>query len=52
MSYWYEPKDVDIDVDREGRSVDIYLYSDKFGAVYASLSFDQIKSLYDEIFSE
>jgi len=47
MSEWYDAKDEDIDVDLEQKQVDIYVTSNDCGAIYVSLTFDQVKEIYD-----
>jgi hypothetical protein len=46
MSFWYEVEDIvsqcflyeDVSLDEKGEEIHLYLYSDEFGAVYASVS--------------
>lgn len=44
MSTWHEPKKEDMTID--GEDLDVYLYSDDFGAVYATM---KIKDLLEII---
>lgn len=46
MSEWYEPKDDDISINHDKKDVGIYVKQDDFGAVYITLTFDQIESIY------
>lgn len=45
MSEWYEPKSEDIDIDPNKQEVDIFVKSDSWGAVYITLTFDQINKI-------
>jgi hypothetical protein len=45
MSEWYEPKEDDIDIDKEQEEVDIYVTNNQFGSIYITLTFEQIKDI-------
>lgn len=47
MSQWHEIEDADISVDID--AVDILVTSNDQGNIYASLTFDQVKRIYEEI---
>ena len=52
MSEWYEAKDDDIAIDKDiegNNEVQIYVTSNDFGAVYVTLTFDQIKEIHKTI---
>ena len=51
MSKWFTPKATDIDLDLNQNEVDIYVTSDNSGNIYLSLTFNQIKSIYNKIIS-
>ena len=49
MSIWKEAKDEDVGIDFNQETIDINYGQDHNGNLYISLSFKQIKDLYDEI---
>jgi len=52
MSEWHEPEKDDIAVDTKSNAVNIYVKQNDWGSVYITLTFDQIKEIYDEIMQE
>ena len=46
MSYWYEPKKEDIDIN--GEDIDIFLTQDTGGSVYCSVKIKDIKELLEQ----
>ena len=49
MSQWYEADSEDIDLDLKNKEVDIYVTANDFGNIYVTLTFNQIKSIYNKI---
>ena len=49
MSVWYDPKKEDLSLSKDMAELHAYLYSDEFGAVYASLKVDDIKDILKNI---
>jgi|GEM_PF-6179582 len=49
MSTWHEAEETDIDIDYEGKEVDIFVCDDRWGSVYLTISFDQIKEIASKI---
>jgi len=49
MSEWYEPKTEDIKVNHATEEVDIFVKQNDFGAVYATLTFQQVEDIYLEM---
>ena len=47
MSTWHEAEDIDIHY--EDKEVDIFVCDDRWGSVYLTLSFDQIKEIASKI---
>lgn len=46
MSKWYLPESEDISIESNGRCVDIFVCSNDHGAVYISLTREQIRDIY------
>ena len=49
MSEWYEADSEEIDLDLKSKEVNIYVTANDFGSVYVTLTFNQIKSIYNRI---
>ena len=49
MSEWYEVTEDDIDIDFHDKEVSFFVKQNNSGSVYLSLSFDQIKGLFETI---
>ena len=49
MSVWYNLNKDNTDIDTENESVDILLFTDHNGNVYLTITFDEIKEIYEEI---
>lgn len=49
MSEWYEIKNEDIEVDMTEKEINILVTDNDCGNVYATLTFEQIKSIYNDI---
>ena len=50
MSEWYDPTDEDIEIDPESLNINIFVKQDDWGSVYVTLSHEQIKRIYEQIF--
>ncbi len=46
---WHNINREDIEIDRESEEINVYVSDDRWGSVYAVLTFDQIMELADEI---
>lgn len=46
MSFWYEPKRKDLDID--GDDVNVYLGQDYNGAIYAAIKIKDLKEILSE----
>lgn len=49
MSGWYEAKEDNISIDDRRCEVDILVLDNKYGSVYLTLTFDQVKEIYEQI---
>jgi len=49
MSEWYEAKDDDIEADPEDETVSVYVKNDDCGAIYVTLTFEQVRGLVKEV---
>ena len=49
MSEWYFPEEDDIEPDGDTSQVNILVTSNDFGNIYAVLTFDQIREIYEHI---
>jgi len=49
MSEWYEADKDNLDLDLRRREVDIFVTQNYHGSVYVTLTFDQVKDLYNKI---
>lgn len=49
MSQWVEVKTEDIDLDYESKEIHIHAGYDEWGNNYFTLTFDQIKEIYEKI---
>ncbi len=47
VSIWHSIETDDIEQDDEQKEFDIFLYSDDQGANYATLTFEQVKIMYE-----
>lgn len=45
MSAWHETEPDDISLDQEAKEVKIYVTSDDLGAIYKTITFDQIRRI-------
>ena len=48
MSEWYAIKTEDISLNLEEYEVNLYVKQNDFGAVYATLTFEQIRDIYEK----
>ena len=49
MSKWHTIKTVDIEIDEKEKEVNLFVTDDDWGSVYATLTFKQIKDIYEAI---
>lgn len=49
MSEWYEAKDEDININEKDKEIEIYVKQNYFGAVYVTLTFDQVHAVARQI---
>lgn len=49
MSKWNSVHDRDIDIDEDSLEVNLYVTADDWGSVYATLTFAQVKKMYEKI---
>ena len=49
MSMWYELKAEDIEIDTKEKEFNLHVGFDDQGNNYATITFDQIKAMYEEL---
>lgn len=50
MSEWHEPKEDDIDIEKDRKEVHIFVkQDDNWGSIWVSLTFDQIREIAEKM---
>ena len=49
MSIWHSVKSEEIDIDNDEQEISFFVWNNHNGNIYAVLTFEQIKKIYDKI---
>ena len=52
MSQWFEVPDEDIEVSEKDKEIFLCVTSDDCGNIWATITFDQLENLYNQVFRE